>query len=196
MAEEPNISSLGSLPAELREIIWDFCIPTTDVDLTTAPPLRPNEPPLTKVSKGIRAETLPMYYAQWPLTIRCIHNEGDGHTTTNPWYHSIRPEKLKHIKRLWVYFSQARLHTGRLVYEPLPHSWLITLKTRENSFEASAAPSYERGFWAVVIWRHLEEVLGGLLDNERIGKITAADLEQLAHFNPSLRRRREKGFKG
>ncbi|KAK3049807.1 hypothetical protein LTR09_008983 [Extremus antarcticus] len=93
---------LTSLPAELREQIWILAL-DVDSHCTNYYPL---EPGLTAVSRGIRAETIPLYYSRLRLGIYGdIWCERNGKLVfTRHAYRNdrIEPVKLNFVTRLEV----------------------------------------------------------------------------------------------
>lgn len=92
---------LLELPAELRDLIYDFA-------LTSPKPLvtfhldayqkdsytHATQPPLTRVSRQLRYETLPIYYSSNAFV---LHTEGAKAEDAQHWLQCIEP----HIPKLW-----------------------------------------------------------------------------------------------
>lgn len=192
MGKEEPLSEFLNLPLELRERIYYFCFgPPTKESI-----LQPIEPPILQISKQLRDEALPVYYACYTLTIQTyVKCDFYGHCwlTTRKWYHHLSRSKLRYITNFRLRFTLVQQYTGELV----PIEFDIALHKRTNKHELTH--SFDRAWFrnphrtgdpadfedvVNVLRAHLARTLDCLLECPGIGRWTAADLDRLAKVEP------------
>lgn len=109
---KPPKSHLLNLPAELREHIFSLCVTSENPTVTFRLDRFQREsyaqafqPPITKVSRQIRREALPLYY---DVNEFIIHTEGEKAEDAHRWLHYSQPH-LSKLSRLalWVRYVSA-----------------------------------------------------------------------------------------
>ena len=183
---------LLDLPPELREKIYHLCF----IEAAQTRKHRPQEPPLTSVSKRIRAEALPIYYSTYTLRIHTYvkcDSYGFVRLSTTKWYHDLHPDKLKHVERFTFRFVLVQQYTGELV----PIEFYLSLYRREQSY--SLTYSFDRAWFRnphrigdpadfedvlEVLRGHLFGSVDALVDDPGIGSWRAVDLDRLVKVDP------------
>ncbi|KAF2169799.1 hypothetical protein M409DRAFT_20214 [Zasmidium cellare ATCC 36951] len=180
--------TLLGLPKELREQIYLLTLPPQHP--TNAKRPYPREPPLLQVSHFLRQETLPLFYANTPLS---THTTIDR-TSYNkpvlryyPWWHHFPPTRFQHIKQFDLQFDFLERYFG----EPVTITFTIKLM-RGVHFEIEHR--FKEGWWRdpnrrgdpkdceeviEVLKGHFGSVLTGLLQPGGAVKLSADDLDRL-----------------
>ena len=181
-----------SLPPELRDHIYRLYFE----DPIHRPKKAPIEPPFCCVSKQLRHESLPIYYAVYVLPIqtfiRCSFY-GQVWLRTEKWYHNITFSKLRHIERFVFNFALIDRYTG----ERVPIEFHLGLFPRSGSYTIKQvfALSWFRSPHRMgdpadfeeliaVIRGHLESTLNHLLTDPGIGNFTARHIDRLITIDP------------
>ena len=184
-------SPLLVLPKELRDAIYQFSFSNSD-----EAPKRPVEPPITQVSKLIRAESLTTFYKNFTLKLQVIIKcDSRGHVwlTTNKWYRQLGVPKLQQIRTYLVRFSFLERYFG----EPVTIMFTIELDKRTASYsirhefgDAWVTDVSRKGDPAdcaevvSILQRHLVKTLDALLLDPGVGAFTARHLDRLAAVIP------------
>lgn len=183
------------LPAELRERIYAFYF-ENDGAFQLWKRQQPIDPALTKVSKQLRSETIPIYYSNYTLSIqsyiRCSYH-GQVWLRTEKCYHDISPLKLKHINHFKFQFALIDRYTG----ERIPIEFHLDLLRRFNSYRLRH--SFARHWFTnphrigdpadfeeliSALRRHLTLTLNKLIMRPGIGNLTSEHLDVLTKVDP------------
>ncbi|KAK3068182.1 hypothetical protein LTR53_014451 [Teratosphaeriaceae sp. CCFEE 6253] len=195
------VPSFLTLPRELRERIYMFAFISEDLNLgkllsQRRLSRRPLEPGITRVCRLLRAESIPLYYANGILVIsswvRC-----DSYSRvwlkTNDWYHGIPQSILGYPRRLQVRYR----FTERYFGEPVEIVFEIWLLKRNNDFTLTHSFGdgwlhniHRKGDPAdcdevlQVLKQHLTATLQALVLKPGIGAFSANDLDRLVNVDP------------
>jgi hypothetical protein len=134
----PTLSRLFTLPAEIRTLIFEFIVATSDQLVTfRLDPFQQQyyttavQPALTRVSRQIRSESLPIYYACNDFV---LHTESPKADDARAWLQS-NAAHLQELKRLsfWIRYVPPALDRGTsqgaievALHRPKKHHpWLV-----------------------------------------------------------------------
>ena len=113
-------SPLMSLPPEIRELIYMYCVEDWHFTRpkrahhTNSMALPPHEPPITRVARLIRLESLAVFYRtyRFPLIFHLQNNLLDPRFVPVEWYYFLGPEKLCMIRHLQLHLcGKSNIHT-------------------------------------------------------------------------------------
>jgi len=177
------------LPAELRNRIYGAYFEALGVL-----PQKLTQPPLCSVSRQIRAESLPVFYATATFQLRFVHTytgphndprppfEDNGYSITRLTKHTqalragVTDEKLAQIKRTAVVVTASWLGTT-------PEVWKVDLGERcdfGKSQRVAAVGAIDGRRWFVKLTNGLEELVKELVAKaEGTEKLVKSDIEKM-----------------
>lgn len=112
------------LPVELRELIyfWYFqCWSAERIIPRGIPrqhtiPIPPYEPPLTRISRLVREESIPIFYKTYRFPL-VLHGYGHGSVlrprNNSDWYDRLRPECLSMIRHIELFICRRGISGAR-----------------------------------------------------------------------------------
>lgn len=176
------------LPAELRNRIY-----TAYYEALGVLPQKFTQPPLCTVSRQIRSEALPLFYATATFQIRFVHTytgprsdprppfDGNGFSVTRLTTHTqalsagLTDAKLAQIKRVAIVLTTSWL-------SPAPEVWRMDLSERRDfgkSLRVASGNEFGR-VWCAKVTRGLEELAKKLVTKtEGTGKLAKGDFEEM-----------------
>jgi len=189
MPDHRQPSIILRLPLELRERIYNFCY---NDDESAAPTWKFNEPAITRISKAIRSEALPLYYGAYPLIIQSYVKcdaRGCIWFKTNRSYRQLLASKISWIRRLRIRFGFSEHYFG----EPVAIEFTIELDQRHGGYSinhcfgegwtSDARDPAEREEILLILKHHLTESLTTSIATHGIGHFTVVDLDRLVDVN-------------
>ena len=144
-----------SLPAEMRESIYYFYVDSWSEscerdDSDEGLPIPPYEPPITRICRLVRNESIPVFYSNWRFPI-VMHSEKDSfpggpNSHVVGWYLRLHPEKLAMIRHIQLHICMRKVGGFRA-----RDYWRIGIdfNDKEGSPVMLMQPSLERDFLPV-----------------------------------------------
>lgn len=190
---DASTSKFFSIPREIRNLIYEFCFES----VPQARESLPEEPPLSYVSKQLRAETLPVYYSTYILPIHTYVRtayHGQVWLKTERWYHRyIPPSKLKFVEHFRLHFALIERYTGERV--PIDFHFHLLRRTNSYTLRHSFETAWVRDPHRIgdqadfdelvaALRKHLTSVLDELVRHPGIGRFGAEHLDRLVKIDP------------
>lgn len=198
---EPRTVSTGAyflaLPTEVRELIYQYCFTGVKGQQYKSLHYEHQEPGLTKVSKSVRAESLPFHYAACVLDIynlvRCGYHQRNIGLTKSRWYHNLTPARIGLIRTIKLRFSFSEWYFGEFV----TIEFMIKLDKRNQAY--SLGHSFRPGWYSdpnrkgdpadceevlQVLTRHITSSLRLSLSEKGVGNFDHADVDRLTDVDP------------
>ena len=187
--------SIFDLPPELRERVYLASFVNRDEDARPEQ-RRPCEAAITRTSRLVREEALPLYYQRFPLTVQTyVKSDSFGHVwlTTNRWYRRLSPIKISWLSVLRLRFGFLERFFG----EPVTVDFVVALDRRIGSY--SISHSFDSGWISdapqkgdpadceevfVALQSHLERELQHVLACSGTVAFQAADIDRMVAFDP------------
>lgn len=159
---------------------------------------RPVEPAITRVSKSLRDESLPIYYQTLLLALQTFvksNHHGFVWFATNRWYHKLAASKVNWVRHLEIRFDFLEHYFG----EPVKLLFTVRLNKRENNFVIHH--SFGAGWFSdahrkgdpadceevvQVLKKHLQSSLAASAIDVGIGALTANDIDNLVEVDPNI----------
>jgi hypothetical protein len=180
-----SFPSFPNLPEELREMIYIEHL--TEV-LAERILDRPTEPPIIRVNRAVRKETIPLFYELCPLRLQTLIFGGShGLDYRRPqWYRKLG-RKLAHIRVLELEFDFGERY-GYEGDEPFTLTYIIRLDKQRSSHtvERASAVSGDQsrgpqisGDEQEVLLLAIKSVLDGFVAEHKIGRLGPRDFDDL-----------------
>lgn len=151
-------------------------------------PIPPHEPPLNRVSRQVREESIPLFYSRHTFPF-IIHTFPGARSTAVHWYHELDQAKLRRIANWEIYVcfeSVGSMFT--LVRKADAQSWILKLDAKSNAYRLGGAVVYGHGPSTVTslfmpgwhaVEAHLREALDSMIVTQSVEDLTADSLDRL-----------------